>query len=481
MKLKYYLVFTAFALSSCGEGFFEQYPSNDITEGNFYKTDDDFNQGVVSCYAKLKTMMSFHLTEIGYRSDENILESMAVSTQDRYDIDNFIETASNGILSDIWDAWYNGIYRCNDVLDHMNGVQIPNYNKYRGECLFMRSWWYFNLYRTFGVVPIARTVVPPAAAKLIPRCTEEEMYSLLTEDLAEAARLLPDTRNAEKARVTGIAAYTLLAKVYLTFGKHAEARTALDEAMKATGYGLESTTKRVFDINNKMNKEVIFALYYNKTNDNGHGYWYSANTDVMADIRNPTPEFKAIYDESDNRLALIDTYTKIQSNLFAMTKWYDTYDATYTTQVGNDFPHLRYADVVLMYADEVTPSMERAIMETERRRAIQMAYNEEHGIVPKTIVKAIADSIEISDKAENAKRNTRRMGKLEREAAIERLTREMKEAAKLLEFEHAAFLRDQIDRLRRGENPTVDSDAETESRQNHAQTQRRGRKYLGKR
>ena len=137
--------------------------------------------------------------------------------------------------------------------------------------------------------------------------------------------------------------------------------------------------------------------------------------------------------------------------------------------------------LVIMYADEVTDSMERAITETERRRAIQMAYNEEHGIVPKTVVKAIADSIEISDKAENAKRNTRRMGKLEREAAIERLTREMKEAAKLLEFEHAAFLRDQIDRLRRGENPTVDSAAETERRQNHAQTQRRGRKYLGKR
>ena len=99
--------------------------------------------------------------------------------------------------------------------------------------------------------------------------------------------------------------------------------------------------------------------------------------------------------------------------------------------------------MVIMYADVVTDSMDRAITETERRRAIQMAYNEAHGIVPKTIVKAIADSIEISDKAENAKRNTRRMGKLEREAAIERLTREMKEAAKLLEFEHAAFLRDQ--------------------------------------
>jgi|GEM_PF-557059 len=137
--------------------------------------------------------------------------------------------------------------------------------------------------------------------------------------------------------------------------------------------------------------------------------------------------------------------------------------------------------LVIMYADEVTDSMDRAITETERRRAIQTAYNAEHGIVPKTIVKAIPDSIEISDKAENARMNTRRMGKLEREAAIDRLTREMKEAAKLLEFEHAAFLRDQIDRLRRGENPTVDSSAETERKQNHAQTQRRGRKYLGKR
>ena len=312
MKPKHILALglLALGLGSCGESFFEQYPSNNITEGNFYKTDDDFNQGVVACYAKLKTQMSFHLTEIGYRSDENVLESMAVSTQDRYDIDHFAETASNGILNDIWDAWYNGIYRCNDVLDHMAGAKIANYDKYRGECLFMRSWWYFNLYRVFGVVPITRTVVAPAAAKLIPRCTEEEMYTLLTEDLAEAARLLPSTPGAEKARVANIAAYTLLAKVYLTFGKPAEAKTVLEEAMKNTAYGLESTTKRVFDINNKMNKEVIFALYYNKTNDNGHGYWYSANTEVLADIRNPTPEFKAIYDGGkDNRLPLIGTYS----------------------------------------------------------------------------------------------------------------------------------------------------------------------------
>ena len=115
----------------------------------------------------------------------------------------------------------------------------------------------------------------------------------------------------------------------------------------------------------------------------------------------------------------------------------------------------RNADgVVIMYADEVTTSMERAITETERRRTIQMAYNEAHGIVPKTIVKSIREGIEISDHKENAKLSGHRMSKAEREQLITRLTREMKEAARLLEFEHAAFLRDRIDRLRRGENPT---------------------------
>ena len=113
--------------------------------------------------------------------------------------------------------------------------------------------------------------------------------------------------------------------------------------------------------------------------------------------------------------------------------------------------------IVIMYADEVTPSMEKAITETERRRSIQMAYNEAHGITPKTIVKSIRDSIEISDHKENAKLGTRRMSKAEREQLITRLTREMKEAAKLLEFEHAAFLRDRIEKLRRGENPSDDS------------------------
>ena len=89
-----------------------------------------------------------------------------------------------------------------------------------------------------------------------------------------------------------------------------------------------------------------------------------------------------------------------------------------------------------------------------------MAYNQANGIVPKTIVKGVREGLEISDKNANAQlKGGRRLSKVEREQMIDRLTREMKQAAKLLEFEHAAFLRDQIDRLRRGENPTQEGEA----------------------
>ena len=104
---------------------------------------------------------------------------------------------------------------------------------------------------------------------------------------------------------------------------------------------------------------------------------------------------------------------------------------------------------VIMYADQVTPSMETAIRETQRRRDIQMRYNQEHGITPKTIVKKVAEILEISSHKDD-KKSGKRLTKLERQQLIEQLTKEMKAAAKLLEFEHAAYLRDRIKKLQSG-------------------------------
>lgn len=105
---------------------------------------------------------------------------------------------------------------------------------------------------------------------------------------------------------------------------------------------------------------------------------------------------------------------------------------------------------VIMYADSVTESMEKAMRETYRRREIQMAYNEAHGIVPQTIKKDVRDILEISAKedVEGKSRKGKKMSHKEREALIAKLTMEMKNAAKILEFEHAAYLRDKIQKLK---------------------------------
>ena len=102
---------------------------------------------------------------------------------------------------------------------------------------------------------------------------------------------------------------------------------------------------------------------------------------------------------------------------------------------------------VIMYADSVTPSMERALDETYRRRKIQMAYNKEHGITPKTIVKSVAEILEISSK-DTIDKKGRRLSDMEKQKLIKAYTAEMKQAAKLLEFEQAALLRDKIAKLK---------------------------------
>ena len=102
---------------------------------------------------------------------------------------------------------------------------------------------------------------------------------------------------------------------------------------------------------------------------------------------------------------------------------------------------------VIMYADEVTDSMQNAIQETYRRREIQQRYNAEHGITPRTIQKEIREVLEISLPEKEGK-SARKMSRKETEAAIAKLSAEMREAARLLEFEHAAYLRDKIAKLR---------------------------------
>jgi excinuclease ABC subunit B len=112
----------------------------------------------------------------------------------------------------------------------------------------------------------------------------------------------------------------------------------------------------------------------------------------------------------------------------------------------------RNADgLVILYADSITPSMARATEETERRRSKQDAFNKEHGIVPKTVVKSVRDLIDLSGGKESrsSEPDEKQLTKAQRMELIAKLEQQMREAAKLLEFEYAAELRDRIIRLQK--------------------------------
>jgi hypothetical protein len=291
------------------------------------------------------------LTEIEYRGDSNDLDAVAVSTQSRYDLDHFEDISTNTILESEWSVEYNLIYRCNSMLDHIDDIgDFEKHDQYMAEAMFLRAWAHFNLYRVFGCVPIVTKVLSPAEAALAPRCTDDEMYEYLSTDLKEAASMLPESYTGDEiGRVTDCAANAFLGRVAATFHKYDDAVTALTAAMGNKNFGLVATTADAIDVDNKQNKEILFSVRYNKADNLGHGAWYTIT--VPSEATNPTERLKDAYGTGDNRADLLGWTKMTTGNNYVLNKWYDTYDATYNTVVGNDFPMIRYAEVTLLMAE----------------------------------------------------------------------------------------------------------------------------------
>lgn len=339
-------------LGSCGDNFFNLEPNFEVPVGKL-ETAEDFSVEVMGCYAKLQSQVNFYLECCEYRSDNLYLDAPTTGTQDRYDIDQFKDVASNGILETYWANFNNGVYRCNLLLDQIAGADIDPVIKaqYQGEAMFLRSFTYFNMYRTWGGVPTTRRVVTVEEALKIGRSSNDEMYELIAGDLQEIIdkQMLPVAyqNSADLGRVTMGAAKALLAKVYLTFGKAREAATLLEGMIGS--YALLENIADVFDVNNKMNDEIIFAVRFNKEIvDEGHGYWFSITN--LTDDSGQSATLKNLYEDGDARKSLIE-YVKVPNvNICLMRKFYDTPDGT-TNRVGNDQIIIRYSDVLLMYAE----------------------------------------------------------------------------------------------------------------------------------
>lgn len=316
-----------------------------------YKTASDYNVAVIGCYAKLQSQVNFYTECCEYRSDNLSLGAPTAGTQDRYDIDHFTEKPSNGILSSYWANFNNNVYRCNLLLDQIDGANFAENLKkqYKGEAMFIRALNYFNMYRIWGGVPATKHVVSAAEALKVARYSDEQMFDLIAGDLKEIVdnNYLPETySSADMGRATSGAAKALLGKVYLTFHKWTEAKDILSQLIGK--YQLVSPIAQVFDVDNKNNNEIIFAVHFNKEIEGeGHSYWY--NLTNASDDTNQTSSLLNTFPTGDARKDLI-TYVQVEKNVRLMNKFYDTKSPTFKT-VGNDQILLRYADVLLMYAE----------------------------------------------------------------------------------------------------------------------------------
>ena len=338
-------------MTSCGDSFFDLEPASSVTIDKVYKTASDYNVAVIGCYAKLQSQVNFYTECCEYRSDNLSLGAPTAGTQDRYDIDHFTEKPSNGILSSYWANFNNNVYRCNLLLDQIDGANFAENLKkqYKGEAMFIRALNYFNMYRIWGGVPATKHVVSAAEALKVARYSDEQMFDLIAGDLKEIVdnNYLPETySSADMGRATSGAAKALLGKVYLTFHKWTEAKDILSQLIGK--YQLVSHNAQVFEVDNKNNNEIIFAVHFNKEIEGeGHSYWY--NLTNASDDTNQTSSLLNTFPTGDARKDLI-TYVQVEKNVRLMNKFYDTKSPTFKT-VGNDQILLRYADVLLMYAE----------------------------------------------------------------------------------------------------------------------------------
>lgn len=355
--MRYLAIFFSIILfSGCGKDFLVLEPQSDANSKGFYKTPEDFNAALNGIYTGLRGYHTMYLEMSSFRSDELVLGAPTAGTQDRYDMDKFQDNASNGILLSQWTNLYNGIALCNEMLSKLPGVTFDESLKrrYEAEARFVRAYHYFNLVNFWGRVPLVLNPLSPAEALLTGQAETPVLYEAIEADLAFSAssgNLPAAFTGNDWGRATSMAATTLLAKVYLARGKYQEAKELLEPYISPGGqYDLLGDIANVFSVSNKMNKEIIFSVRYNKDlAGQGHGLWLSSSSASASQI--PQTMINS-YTGNDQRRPLLEMVRSGTSgNNYVPRKFLDTYSTVITSQVGNDYILFRYADILLMYAE----------------------------------------------------------------------------------------------------------------------------------
>ena len=374
------IVTVLLSLTSCTDFLNEVPKGNSGTTEEFYKNKEDIAYALTAAYANLQASAMYKnnmilMTDV--RSDDfGSFANVGSNAGREYSVKIFTAQSDNQIFRNVWAKTYETIYRCNNVISH---IDVVNDNKlklqYEAEARFLRALCYFNVVRFWGAAPL---ILKPLTAKEVAQCERNavtDLYTAIEEDLIFAS----DPNNLDKSfsgknsgRATSLAAKALLSKVYLQEKKWQEAKMTLYELIHTDNAGTHELLPDIADVFStapapgstasdfkaytdwvpqKMNKEILFEILFDKdiAGEGRDALTYYSHQADLNEVFKSSNAAKCIYAPTDRRADLMLSMKGTNTDNNLLVKYADIQSSL--SQYGYPTPILRWADVLLMYAE----------------------------------------------------------------------------------------------------------------------------------
>ncbi|AUD07591.1 RagB/SusD family nutrient uptake outer membrane protein [Spirosoma pollinicola] len=365
------LLFLTASLSSCHD-FLNLKPEYQISDQSFYQNQNDFETALVGVYSTTRGLYTTsNLLYMSELTTDNAEIQWSSPSADEMQLDQNAVTPTNAYVLAVWRTCLYTISQSNNILNRIDAVNFDQTtkNRIKGEAQFLRASSYFYLVRLFGNVPITnQTFSSPAqvsSADLTLK-PQAEVYTQIVADLTSAESLLPATLNTDKTRTSQMTVKTLLGKVYLTQKSYDLAATKLKEVIDAKQYSLMADYKTLSTNGNTNLAETILEVDFLSGQSLGNNYSavFTPSITSMAIFPGnaqgsgrivPTLDLIRSYEAGDARkvISVNDSITLIGGK-----KSYSRYGLKFVDFKAVDpgdgsvsFTILRYADVLLMYAE----------------------------------------------------------------------------------------------------------------------------------
>ncbi|MCI4668257.1 MAG: RagB/SusD family nutrient uptake outer membrane protein [Bacteroidia bacterium] len=359
------LAFCSWAFISCEENL-NLAPITEKASNSFFSSEAELESAVAGVYAQLQNggLYGLDLIGVGEISGEDAFEEIAANDGGRFgQLDDFSTNAENDLVGDIWRESYEGIQRVNVVLNRIGDIEYADAGAKSiriAEMKFVRALLYFNMVRLYGDVPLVLIeTVNPSDFFGEGRTTAAQVYAQIETDLTEAIADLPQAKVS--GRPAKGAAQALLGDVQMNQGNYSEAVSKLAAVVNSGEYSLAPSTAEIFGVANEGNSEILFEVQFaSGVNGNNEGspaasQFRPSGTTANAKGHNlPATDFVNSFEAADTRK---NDYVGIDSaaNPFYFSLKYEV-SATGVNDGGSDYYVIRYADVLLKYAEALNES-----------------------------------------------------------------------------------------------------------------------------